>query len=97
MKKIAVAGALILTSACVAAPTDATPEAGGGGTCDIARAQPLVGQTATTALGGQALRLTGATGLRWIQPHSAVTMDYRVDRLNIKLDAENRITGFTCG
>ena len=65
--------------------------------CDAARADTLIGSPATASLGPQALQLTGARALRWIQPGTMVTMDYRADRLNIRLDANNRITKIDCG
>lgn len=67
------------------------------GECDAGRAQALVGRAASSELGAEALRLTGARTIRWIQPDQAVTMDYRMDRLNIELDARNRVTAIRCG
>ena len=65
--------------------------------CKAEPAQGLVGRTATTELGAEALRLTGAKTLRWIPEGSMVTMDYRPDRLNIELDGQNRMTRIRCG
>ena len=65
--------------------------------CDATRAGTLIGSPATASLGTQVLKLTGARALRWIQPGTMVTMDYRADRLNIRLDANNRITKIDCG
>lgn len=69
----------------------------GEGVCDASRADALVGQAGTSELGARALAATGARGLRWIRPGMAVTMDYRSDRLNIHLDAQNRVERITCG
>jgi hypothetical protein len=69
----------------------------GPGRCDAAGAKSLIGRAASAGLGAEALRLTGATALRWIAPGSAVTMDYREDRLNIELDGSNRVTAIRCG
>jgi hypothetical protein len=85
-------------SACAAVPRDVDEvPVQGAGKCDAARAQSLVGQQASSALGADALRRTGATGLRWIPPDVAVTADYREDRLNIELDRSNRVTAVRCG
>ena len=65
--------------------------------CNAARVQTMVGQVATQALGTEAVRASGARTLRWITPGSAHTMDYRTDRLNIHLDAQNRVTRLNCG
>ena len=94
------ASALLLSLAgCMTTPieNDAPPPVMGEGECDADAAQGLVGQMATAELGAEALRLSGARTLRWIQPGQAVTMDYRTDRLNIKLDAENRVEEISCG
>lgn len=95
MKRIAAITALSIVSACVMTPADV--EGVPGGTCEAAAAQRLIGQTANAALGSDALRLTGASSLRWIPPGTAVTMDFRPDRLNIELDAQNRVTAIRCG
>ncbi|HWH17124.1 MAG TPA: I78 family peptidase inhibitor [Allosphingosinicella sp.] len=89
----------MIGTGCAAVPPDVEeiPVHGGGGSCTETRAQPLVGRAATSELGAEAMRLTGANAIRWIQPGSAVTMDYRPGRLNIHLDAQNRVTRFTCG
>lgn len=57
----------------------------------------MVGQVATSALAEQAVKRATARTLRWIQPGSAVTMDYRFDRLDVHIDAANLVTKFTCG
>jgi hypothetical protein len=68
-----------------------------GYVCNAARAQPLVGRDGTSEVGAEALGLSGARTLRWIPPGTAVTMDYREDRLNIELDSRNRVTRIRCG
>ncbi len=96
------AGALLLTtSACMtpAQSEEVVPEHGSspGFRCDEGKAQALVGQSASSELGARALELTGARTIRWIQPGQMLTMDYRTDRLNIELDARNRVTAIRCG
>lgn len=96
----AVALAMIVAGGCATVPPDTEPDFpihGGEGSCESSRASGLVGRTATTELGADALRLTGGNGLRWIQPGQAVTMDYRPGRVNIELDARNRVVRITCG
>ncbi|MEP2101845.1 MAG: I78 family peptidase inhibitor [Parasphingorhabdus sp.] len=56
-----------------------------------------VGQRANTEIGASALKKSGAKNLRWIAPRSAVTMDYRQDRLNIEYDDTMVITRINCG
>jgi hypothetical protein len=87
--------AALMAAGCTAVPAaDGLPNSG---SCNAAAAQGLVGQPASSALGAEALRLTGGSTIRWIQPGQAVTMDYRFDRVNIELDSQNRVTGITCG
>lgn len=66
-------------------------------TCNAAAAQTMIGQTASQALGTDAVRVTRARTMRWITPDGAYTMDYRTDRLNIHVDGRNRITRIVCG
>ena len=96
MKTLIAIGAAMLASACVSVvPPPPGPPA--TGTCNAARAQGLIGRAATSQLGSEALRLTGARDVRWIAPNTAVTMDYREDRLNIETDAQNRVRSIRCG
>ncbi|MFN2259627.1 MAG: I78 family peptidase inhibitor [Parasphingopyxis sp.] len=92
MKETTLAGAILL-AAC------ANSGGGGGdaGSCDAEATSGLVGEQVSSELGQRAMRLSGADSLRWIPPDSAVTMDYRPDRLNIEYDRENRVTGIRCG
>ena len=100
MKMALSLGGFLLMAACAtvppAAPVEAVPVMGEGA-CNATKAQGLVGRAANNEQGAEALRLTGATALRWIRPGDAVTMDYRTDRLNIELDSANRIVRVACG
>lgn len=100
--RLALAGATFMTMGCATVPPepveDPIPVRGGEeGSCDASRAQTLIGRPASSELGAEAQRLTGGRGIRWIQPGQAVTMDYRADRINIELDASNRVSRITCG
>ncbi len=65
--------------------------------CDAANTGALTGSTASTELGDQVLKATGARTLRWVQPGTMVTMDFRQDRANVRLDSGNRVTKIDCG
>jgi hypothetical protein len=89
-----------LLAACV--PTTsidpATPPANAGGDeCDAAPVQRFVGQRVTEALGAEVLATSGARSLRWGAPDSAMTMDYRIDRVNVFYDAGMIVERITCG
>ena len=82
---------LLTTIACATAPAEQR------GTCNAEGLGDLVGEPATTQLGSEALRRSGARRLRWIRPGDVVTMDYSEERLNVHLDAHNRVDRFACG
>jgi hypothetical protein len=95
-------GLLVMTMACAPVPPaegqgEPPPRVEGAGECDAAGLGDLVGRPATTELGAEALRRSRARTLRWIRPGDMVTMDYRSDRLNIRLDAQHRVEAFSCG
>jgi hypothetical protein len=57
----------------------------------------FVGQPATAELGSRILAKSGAKVLRWLQPGQFVTMEFRFDRVNVKLDSQNTVQAVTCG
>ncbi|NUB44682.1 hypothetical protein GEU84_009830 [Fertoebacter nigrum] len=60
--------------------------------CGAAAMQDLIGQPASV------LPASGPPGsLRLIRPGDAVTEDFSATRLNVMLDARDRITALTCG
>lgn len=103
MRACVAGGLLLMTMACTPLPPaepaeEQVPVHGETGyVCNAAPAQPLVGRQATGEVGAEALRLSGARTIRWMPPGAVVTMDYREDRLNIELDAGNRIARLRCG
>lgn len=68
-----------------------------GQSCQSESLEPLVGLRANAEIGSNALIQSGARTLRWIPPRSAVTMDFRQDRLNIEYDDDLVITRIHCG
>lgn len=98
LNSAAVAAALSLT-ACSSAPpaTAEAPAKPGSGTCNAEPVQWAIGQEGNQANMGRIWRESGAGLIRPIGPNQAVTMDYREDRVNVSLDAANRITKVTCG
>lgn len=57
----------------------------------------FIGRTATSELGAEMLKASGARTLRWVAPGMAVTMDYRADRLTVSYDVENKVITASCG
>jgi len=74
---------------------DARPP--GQALCDAGPAQRHVGEKATAQLGETILAETGARTLRWGPPRSAWTMDYRMDRVNVRYGDDMAIEAITCG
>jgi Peptidase inhibitor I78 family len=78
--------------------TNPVPEKEAGGfECSAAAAQYAVGQKTSVELAATLMKKTGSKTLRWIPPRSAVTMDFRFDRLNIAYDDAMIITQVSCG
>lgn len=65
--------------------------------CDASKGQYAIGQKTSVELGGKLVKETGSATLRWIPPRTAVTMDYRGDRLNIGYDDDMVINKVSCG
>ena len=85
---IAIAAALPLAacSSSEAPPESTPPPPEAEMTCNAEAVQSYVGQT-----------VNPARTLRWGPPRSAMTMDYRVDRVNVMYDDASKITQVTCG
>lgn len=65
--------------------------------CRHDAASRWVGATLTDAIQEDARKATGAATVRAIGPDDMVTMDFREDRLNIRVDAQRKILSFDCG
>lgn len=81
---------LLLLMACV--PVEETPVVDTPkDECSASQYQGLVGQPAAALTS-----MNFPIGTRIIQPGSAVTMDYRPDRLNIEISTNQRIEKISC-
>jgi hypothetical protein len=88
----------MLAMAIGAAPPETYPVHGDTGhVCNAAKAKKLVGRKRSPGAEAEALRVTGAASVRWIPMGAMVTMDYRPDRLNLRLDRKGRILSASCG
>ena len=86
----AATGALAL-SACT------TTNIARNGLCDPEPGQLFVGQKADAAAGLAIRQATGSDILRWVPPRSAVTMDFRQERVTVSYDDDMTITQVSCG
>lgn len=95
---LALAGCAASDAPAPAEPAAPPPPAGAAdAACDASMLTDLVGQTASEALAADAMKRSGSRSMRWLSPGMAVTMDFRADRLNIELDAKNKVVGSRCG
>lgn len=65
--------------------------------CDAAGAQFAIGQQATASLAQEAQRRAGATRVRLLRPGQVVTMEFDGARLNLEVDAADRVLRARCG
>ena len=65
--------------------------------CNADAAQGMIGSEASVQSGGEIIRITGASQLRWGPPGAVFTMEYRTDRVNVIYDADMVITAIRCG
>jgi ABC-type oligopeptide transport system substrate-binding subunit len=99
----AAAAALLALAACVPTATQADagtappPVADGEGPCRNDPVAGFVGRKATAELGAELLKVSGARTLRWGAPGTAMTMDFRPDRLTVSYDETMAITSARCG
>jgi outer membrane biogenesis lipoprotein LolB len=100
-----IGAATLLLAACATAPAPApqppgdSPPAQGTAPahkCDSSNIQQFVGKVRSEALEQEMLKVSGASTVRWALFGTAVTMEYRFDRLTVFLDANNRVERISC-
>lgn len=91
------AGAVALAGCAKPGAEGAGDGAGSGHHCVADPAQHFVGQTASSAIGKKIQRATGAAVFQWVPPNTAVTMDYRAERVRVTYDRAMVITAIHCG
>jgi len=79
------------------AGTPPVPAEDGEGPCKNDAVTQFVGQKATAELGALMLTASGAKTLRWGGPGTAMTMDFRPDRLTVSYDKDMVILSARCG
>ena len=95
---ISLFAALSLSGCAIIVPIAApVPAQGGSATCRNDRLDEFKGQPATQALGVRMLQVSGAKALQWIPLGTMVTMDFRADRLRVRLDGSGKVERAACG
>jgi len=92
-------GTLLLSAAlagCTSGETASTPTPPQA-LCDDSKLPRFVGQRASAELGATMLAASHARALRWGPPRSAMTMDFRPDRLTVAYDDAMVVTSARCG
>ena len=97
IRLLAIAAALPLAACTQERPPESTPPPPAEAMCNADSVKSLVGQTATGEVGAQLIKGSGATTLRWVSPRTAVTMDFRPDRLTVSYDDALKIERISCG
>jgi hypothetical protein len=100
MRSIVLAAAALLAACSTAAAPPPGPPAHGetpGHLCTTAGTAQFIGQVRSDSLGAAITRVTNAAVLRWAPPGAMLTMDYRADRVTVRLDPSNRVTQVKCG
>ncbi len=65
--------------------------------CGASLVQGYLNLRANDLLRAEVAQRSGAGNIRWIEPGTAVTMDFRADRLNGELDEDGVIQTLRCG
>lgn len=97
IRTLVLAAALPLAACAASEPPAETAPPPAAAVCNADAVQSLVGQTATADVGAQLLGGSGARTLRWVPPRTAVTMDFRPDRLTVAYDDMLKIERISCG
>lgn len=94
-----IAGAALLSAGCVPPPhgDPVPPLPPEHVECNAAAVQGLVGRQESSELAAEAQRLSGARAVRVLRPGQMITMEYRADRLNIRIDTRQKVLAMTCG
>lgn len=91
-----IAFAALALAACATAEPHASPPPPED-SCGATRLADLLGQPRSDPLVAEIRQRTAGRRVRWIRPGDAVTMDYSAGRLNVHLDARDRVERFSCG
>lgn len=95
MRRLAIVSPLFLAACAAAGPPvhGVTP----GHKCRVTNKGQFVGQPATSGLGAAIMHETRAAVLRWAPPGVMLTMDYREDRVTVRIGPEGKVTAINCG
>ena len=85
-------------SAAIANPVELPiPGRGAGVVCRSQGLSRFVGRQANPELAAEMRKVAGAKTVRWVRPGSMITMEYRDDRVTVRLSASDRVIAAHCG
>lgn len=93
------AGALLAAGCAQQPPAYQPPSAppSSGTQCNAAPAQFAVGRDQTAPLVEEVRQRSGAHIARVLRPNQVVTMEFNGERVNVVVDAGNKVTAVRCG
>jgi len=99
MQRLLALSCALLAAACAqqAVVPQASPPPPPSGACDAAPAQFAVGRAQTAPLVEEVRQRSGAYVARILRPNQAVTLEFNAQRVNVVVDAENKVTAVRCG
>lgn len=99
MPKLLPVGVVLLALGASAAAQSPYPHRSGAEKfqCRPTGLERFVGRQASQELGVEMMRSTGSKWLRWVPQGTAITKEFRKDRLTIFLDSQSRIERASCG
>lgn len=96
-RTIAFAAAVMLPGCATTTAEGPTTPPQATGECAAEGLDTYVGRKVSAELGAELLARSGARTLRWGPPGSAMTMDFRQDRLTVSYDEAMIVTSARCG
>ena len=81
-----------LLAACATTPTEQV-----AAKCSNADAAAFIGQPGNSDTGAAIMKATHSGTLRWAWPNSALTMDFREDRVTVTLGSDGKVAKIDCG
>ena len=97
MRSVVIAALMLGGCATTAEPLIAVHGETPGHVCNAAAVANYAGQVATAEVAVALVAKSRAAVLRWAPPGVMLTMDYRSDRLTVRLSADNHILALNCG
>lgn len=101
MRRFAIVAATLLSACATNSPATPQPTPIHGVTpghkCIATGTKRFIGQPGTSKTGAAIKRTTRAAVLRWAPVGYMLTMDYREDRVTVRLGADRRVTAISCG